>query len=75
MDREEMRGLLEGVARGDVPPDDALASISLSPIRDLGFAQVDTARGVRQGVGEVVYGAGKDARQIDDIVRALESSG
>ncbi|MBQ6649649.1 MAG: nickel pincer cofactor biosynthesis protein LarB [Atopobiaceae bacterium] len=75
MNREEMRGLLEGVARGDVLPDDALASISLSPIRDLGFAQVDTARGVRQGVGEVVYGAGKDARQIDGIVRALESSG
>lgn len=70
-----MRELLGGVARGDVSPDDALASISLSPIRDLGFAQVDSARGIRQGVGEVIYGAGKTAEQIADIAMALEATG
>jgi len=75
MDRDKLRRLLEDVAAGGVSPADALAQVSLSPIRDLGFAQVDTARGVRQGVGEVVYGAGKDAGQICGIVLALEESG
>lgn len=75
MDRADLEKLLEAVASGVAPVGEALDRISLSPITDLGFAQVDTARGVRQGVGEVIYGAGKTPVQIAAIARALRESG
>lgn len=42
---------------------------------ELGYAKVDTARAERQGVGEVVYGEGKDADQIAGICRSLMEAG
>lgn len=42
---------------------------------ELGYAKVDTARSERQGVGEVVYGEGKDAAQIAGICRSLLEAG
>ena len=42
---------------------------------DLGFAKVDTSRAARTGIGEVVYGSGKNAKQIASICEALSSSG
>ena len=41
----------------------------------MGFAQLDLSRGVRQGAGEVVYGAGKTAKQIAAIIEALRDAG
>src|SRR5690348_14439531 len=38
---------------------------------DLGFAQVDVDRARRTGDPEVVYGAGKTAEQVVDILRTL----
>ena len=58
MDRKAMEGLLEQVAAGKIAPADAAARISVSPIRDLGYAEVDLQRDQRQGVSEVIYGAG-----------------
>jgi pyridinium-3,5-biscarboxylic acid mononucleotide synthase len=40
---------------------------------DLGFAQVDVGRAVRQGVAEVIYGEGKSPAQIAAIAQALLS--
>lgn len=42
---------------------------------DIGFAQVDLDRLRRQGVPEVVYGAGKTAEQIAGVTRALRERG
>lgn len=42
---------------------------------DLGYAKADTARAERQGVAEVIYGAGKTAGQIVGIARALVEGG
>ena len=42
---------------------------------DVGYARVDVARGERQGVGEVVYGAGKTPEQIAGIAAALVGAG
>ncbi len=75
MDREEVRALLEQVARGDVAPTAAterLASGPLSGVSDIGFARVDTHRALRTGDPEVVYGAGKTPAQIVEIVAALQ---
>lgn len=80
LEREELRSLLEAVAAGTVPADDACARLSEASLDgpgyvDLGYAKPDVQRGVRQGVPEVIYGAGKTAGQIAGIMRALVESG
>ncbi len=75
MDEEGLRKLLEGVASGRVPVDDAVLSLRGSPFEDLGFAKVDLHRGIRQGVPEVVFGAGKTPEQVVAISRTLLSKG
>ena len=42
---------------------------------DLGYARPDFDRARRQGVGEVVYGAGKSAEQIAGICESLARAG
>lgn len=44
-------------------------------IDHLGFARVDLARHARQGVPEVVYGAGKTAEQIAGVLASLQRNG
>ena len=44
-------------------------------VDDLGFARVDLGRVERQGVPEVVYGAGKTSAQIIAILRSLRRHG
>lgn len=71
MDKRNLEQLLSDVADGTVTPAVALTRIQTAPTADLGFAQLDLSRGVRQGAGEVVYGAGKTAEQIAAIIKAL----
>ena len=71
MDKRDLEQLLSDVAGGSATPADALTRIQTAPTADLGFAQLDLSRGVRQGAGEVVYGAGKTAEQIAAIIKAL----
>ena len=50
--------------------------MSASPLSDeLGYATVDLDRKRRQGVGEVIYGAGKTAEQIAGITASLVKAG
>lgn len=75
MDRSELLALSRGVAAGALSPEALVAQLHLETVTDLGYAQVDNERGVRTGVGEVVYGAGKTAVQIAGIVKALCAAG
>ena len=75
MDKRDLVQLLSDVADGAVAPEVALTRIQTAPTADLGFAQLDLSRGVRQGAGEVVYGAGKTAEQIAAIIKALRDAG
>lgn len=75
MDKRDLEQLLSDVAGGAVTPADALTRIQTAPTADLGFAQLDLSRGVRQGAGEVIYGAGKTAGQIAAIIEALRDAG
>lgn len=75
MEEREARELLQQVASGAIAPDEALVKLKTAPFEDLGYAKVDLQRGVRQGVSEVVYGAGKTARQIAGIVGSLRAAG
>ena len=71
----EIRSLLLGVQQGSLSVDEALLRLKQKPFEDIGYAKVDLHRRVRQGAGEVVYGAGKTAGQIAGILKALEQGG
>ena len=75
MDARELDELLGSVAAGRTGVAEARDRIAMAPIRDIGYATLDTSRELRQGQGEVVYGAGKTAGQIAGIVRALTGAG
>jgi NCAIR mutase (PurE)-related protein len=64
MDTKE---LLQLVAEKKVSVGDALLELKKEPFEDLGFAKPDFHRKLRQGVGEVIYGAGKTPDQIAKI--------
>lgn len=75
MDKSELKALLDKVADGRTGAAEALAQIQSAPVADIGYAQLDLARGVRQGAGEVVFGQGKTAAQVAGIVDALVGAG
>lgn len=75
MEIRDLEELARGVAAGSVAPDELVRRMRMDAVADLGFAQVDLARGVRTGVDEVIYGAGKTAEQIASIVVALHDAG
>lgn len=70
-EREKILRLLERVKNGEIAPKDALTELKTAPFEDLGFACVDLHRGLRQGVAEVVYGAGKTPEQVAGIVHTM----
>lgn len=73
MDQDDIRRVLEDVASGKETVDDAVLKLRMEPFEDLGYAKIDHHRGVRQGVTEVIFGAGKTPEQIAGIAgRMLE---
>ena len=75
MNKEELKTLLEKVANGEVSTDEAMLKIKIQPYEDLGFAKIDTHRGIRQGADEVIFGAGKTKDQIKKITQHILSTG
>ena len=75
MDQQEIRSILEQVAAGKRTVDEAMLALKMEPFKELGFAKVDNHRGLRQGVAEVIYGAGKTPQQIRDIAASMRQDG
>jgi len=77
MNRDEVAGLLARLQRGEITLEAAVDALRAGPFRteQLGFADLDHHRALRQGLPEVVYGEGKTAEQILEIVRRLEKGG
>ena len=75
MEKRELLALLNQVADGTMSPEAAAMKFKDAPFEELGFAKVDHHRGIRQGVSEVIYGAGKKKEQIAGIVDAMLSRG
>ncbi len=72
MQEDQIRGLLEGVSQGTIAIDDALSKLRSLPVEMVGdFAQLDNHRALRCGFPEVVFGQGKTAEQVVQIVRRL----
>ena len=73
MDQKHLKSLLQQVADGKTSVEDAANQLKIQPFEDLGFAKVDHHRAMRQGVAEVIYGAGKTAEQIEAIANSMLS--
>ena len=71
----ELKRLLEGIKSGELSVDDAILKIKKQPFEDIGFAKVDLHRKARQGVAEVIYGAGKTPDQICGIAETMMRNG
>ena len=73
--KTEVKQILEAVQNGSMSVDDALLRLKTEPFEDIGFAKVDLHRKIRQGVAEVVYGAGKTPEQIAEIIGVMQKNG
>lgn len=71
----ETRQMLEKLKNGEISVDEALLKLKTKPFEDIGYAKVDTHRGIRQGVPEVVFGSGKTPEQIIGIIDAMVKNG
>lgn len=75
MEEMRLKELLNCVAEGKVSVEEAELQLKKEPFEDLGFAKLDYHRSIRQGVPEVIYGAGKTPEQIVEIVRVFIQKG
>lgn len=75
MEQKELRQLLKDVANNKIEVEEALLKIKEEPFEDLGFAKIDHHRAIRQGIAEVIYGAGKTPEQIVKIAEAMQKRG
>jgi NCAIR mutase (PurE)-related protein len=67
--------ILAEVKSGAVSPEEALLKLRTEPFEDLGYAKLDHHREIRQGIPEVIYGAGKTPQQISGIAAAMLDKG
>lgn len=72
---ERLNETLEALRAGRISVEEARLRLKTEPFADLGFAKVDLHRRLRQGVAEVIYGAGKSPAQIAAIAEALLRGG
>lgn len=69
--KTEIKNILEQVKDGSMSVDEAVYKLKSSPFEDIGYAKVDLHRKIRQGVAEVIYGAGKTPEQIIGILSTM----
>lgn len=68
----ETKKILDAVKEGTMSVEEALLKIKTEPFEDIGYAKVDLHRKARQGVAEVIYGAGKTTEQILGIISSMQ---
>jgi hypothetical protein len=71
MNRAQLAKLLADIAQGTTTPEQGLEQLRFLPYENLGFAHIDHHRSLRQGVPEVIYGAGKTVEQVRAIGERL----
>jgi hypothetical protein len=71
MDVRKLKELIEKVRDGELGVDEALTRLRDLPFEDIGFASIDHHRALRRGYPEVIYGRGKKAEDIVEIIRKM----
>jgi NCAIR mutase (PurE)-related protein len=68
---DDLKEILEKLKKGELSVEEAELSLREEPVAELGYARVDLHRKMRQGMSEVIYGAGKTADQIAGILKTM----
>jgi len=70
--KNELLDILNKVSSGMVPPEEALKAIAHQPFLEAACGlNLDTHRGIRTGVSEVIFGPGKSLDQLYSAVEGL----
>ena len=75
VNEDKLRELLQELQDGKKDVNDVLENLRSLPYEDLGFARVDHHRALRRGFPEVIFGEGKSAGQITEIMKAMITQG
>jgi NCAIR mutase (PurE)-related protein len=75
MSPDHLIKLLDAVRNGATSVDEAVECLRQLPYQDIGCAQVDHHRELRQGMPEVIFGEGKSVPQIVRIMSAMFDKG
>ena len=70
-----LKGILQGVKRGEIGVDEALDSLKTLPFEDIGHATIDHHRHLRLGFPEVIFGEGKSDEDIISIIQSMVEKG
>lgn len=71
MTEKDLKKILDQLAGGKITPDKAFLELKNFHMEDVGFANIDHHRVIRQGFPEVVYCEGKTDAQIVAIVKKM----
>ena len=74
MNEKNLRELLNDYKNGNIDEENIMSILKQLPMRaveDLGFAEIDHYREIRQGFPEVIYAAGKTKEQVSAIMKSL----
>ena len=71
MNEKDLKKILNDVKKGSMSDTQALEALKTLPFEDLGFANIDHHRSIRQGFPEVIYGKGKTTEQIIKIMENM----
>lgn len=69
----DIKQILMNYKDGTITLDEAYLYLKEKPFEDIGYAKVDLHRKLRQGVCEVIYGAGKTPAQIAGIISVMRT--
>lgn len=75
MNSKELTRLLQSLADGQISIADGVAQLKKLPFEDLGVAQIDHHRELRQGVPEIILGESKSLEQLKTILAAMHRKG
>lgn len=75
MDKNQLRGILQGLADQQLSVDEAMEAFKVLPYQDLGFAKLDSHRALRDNFPEVIYCPGKTPQEVALLVAKLNEAG
>jgi pyridinium-3,5-biscarboxylic acid mononucleotide synthase len=71
MNEKDIEKLLHKVQKGTLSVAAAVQSLRTLPFEDIGFAHIDHHRAIRRGFPEVIFGEGKTAAHITQIMKKM----
>ena len=75
MNEAILRKLLITLKEGKIDVEDVVNKLKILPYEDIGFANIDTHRGLRRGFSEAIMGEWKSTSQIIQIIKKMIENG